>query len=196
MTIITYSLQQKIFYCSHTVSELTWPAVNNILGNGKECSNILGLIDLILALPASSAMCERGFSLMKQTKTDYRNRLHTKTLSSLLTVKLHAKDETEYDPTPAIHYWNQSGHSQRRVNYMEDRRELLDVPGAEGENQANQEDPQAEVDDHCATTENTGHLQQNDYDSGCDSDELEEEEEEDSSVMTLEEVCADLDFDF
>ena len=37
--------------------------------------NVLQLIDLVLSLPASSADCERGFSLAKVIKSDWRSRL-------------------------------------------------------------------------------------------------------------------------
>jgi hypothetical protein len=66
----------------------------------------LDLVDLVLSLPASSAECERGFSVMKHTKTDYRNKLTSKTMTHVIRVKLHAAGIEEYDPTPAIHQWN------------------------------------------------------------------------------------------
>jgi hypothetical protein len=37
--------------------------------------NILGLMDLVATLPASSANAEQGFSIMKQAKNDWRTRL-------------------------------------------------------------------------------------------------------------------------
>ncbi|XP_070560511.1 zinc finger protein 862-like isoform X2 [Ptychodera flava] len=120
---LEWNILRSSLYNNHTVADLTWPAVNKILGN--ECKNILALVDLVLSLPASSAVCERGFSLMKQTKTEYRNRLHTKTLSNLLMVKLHTENEKEYDPTSAIHYWNTGGPKKRRHNFMEDRSNRL-----------------------------------------------------------------------
>ena len=51
---------KSLLYTSYlTVKKLSWEAVN--LSFGTQCPNILGLVDLILTLPASSADAEREF---------------------------------------------------------------------------------------------------------------------------------------
>ena len=42
---------------------------------GSKYYNILALVDLLLTLPAATAIYEQGFSQMKRTKTEYRNKL-------------------------------------------------------------------------------------------------------------------------
>jgi hypothetical protein len=79
---------------------------------------VLGVVDLILALPATSVEAERGFSQMKLVKTDWRSCLNDKHLSDLLLVLLEAPDIDQFDPTPAMHLWMQGGH--RRPTFMDE----------------------------------------------------------------------------
>jgi hypothetical protein len=64
--------------------------------------NILGLIDLILTLPASSANAERGFSKMKMTKTDWQTCLRNSVLNDILMVHFN---------TASVKDWSISCHS-------------------------------------------------------------------------------------
>ncbi|KAJ8883584.1 hypothetical protein PR048_015428 [Dryococelus australis] len=80
--------------------------------NKAEYANILGLVDLLLSLPAYTADCERGFSLMKSTKSDWRNRLGDNVLSSLMRIQMKSPSVCDYDPDDAIKFWLHS--SQRK----------------------------------------------------------------------------------
>jgi hypothetical protein len=42
------------------------------------------LIETVLVLPISSAICERGFSAVKRIKSDWRSNLRTETMNHLL----------------------------------------------------------------------------------------------------------------
>ena len=66
--------------------ELTWVGVNEVAKD--VCPNVLHFVDLLLSLPASSADCERGFSLTKFIKSDWRSKLLDKKVTNLMTVKL------------------------------------------------------------------------------------------------------------
>ena len=44
---------------------------------GEDTSNVLSVIDLVLTIPATSAEAERGFSVMKRIKTDFRYEINT-----------------------------------------------------------------------------------------------------------------------
>ena len=68
----------------------SWSQINRQYGD--EFPNVLALIDLVLALPSSKADCERGFSAMKATKSDWRASLRSDTLSDLLMIKLESTD--------------------------------------------------------------------------------------------------------
>ena len=54
------------------------------------------------SLPAETSECERGFSQMKITKTQYRNKLRSTSMSMLMTIQLHSPDINAFDPTEAI----------------------------------------------------------------------------------------------
>ena len=81
----------------------SWSQINRQYGD--EFPNVLALIDLVLALPSSTADCERGFSAMKATKSDWRASLRSDTLSNLLMIKLESTDIALFDPTPAYDLW-------------------------------------------------------------------------------------------
>ena len=63
---------------------------------------MLQLVDLLLSLPASSADCERGFSL---AKSDWRSRLRDTAVTNLMAIQLHSPDIKDFDPMPVIHRW-------------------------------------------------------------------------------------------
>ena len=96
---------------------MTWEDINKtsqLMEN--RFNNTLQVIDLLMSLPSGSSECERGFSVMKSTKTQYRNSLKSSTLTLLTTVKLHTPDISEYDPVPAIQQWMTNRH--RKPNFM------------------------------------------------------------------------------
>lgn len=79
---------------------------------------MLDLVDLILCLPSSSSECERGFSLMKHIKTDFRNKMKCSTLSDLMRVHLHSDPIETFDPTDAISDWYKvSAEAKRKPLY-------------------------------------------------------------------------------
>ncbi len=52
---------------------LKWEDIN--IEFVEDAEHILLPVDLLLTIPAHSAECERGFSLLKTIKTDWRNKL-------------------------------------------------------------------------------------------------------------------------
>ena len=84
----------------HTTS---WSTINrqfvDITGD------VLALIDLILTIPATSVETERGFSVMKRVKTDYRNKLRNPAMNDLMRIILLSPSEAAFDPAPAIEHW-------------------------------------------------------------------------------------------
>ena len=66
--------------------------------NGKELSCFKMLIQKILAIPASSADAERGFSAQNSIKTKQRSRLTLKSLDAIMRVKLNGiEDALDFD---------------------------------------------------------------------------------------------------
>ena len=95
---------------------MKWCEVNKTFGTSDNFKNILGLMDLVATLPASSAIAEQGFSIMKQTKNDWRSRLLSDKMTEIMRVKIHSSSIKEFDPLSAIHLWNSSSTRGRRVN--------------------------------------------------------------------------------
>ena len=83
--------------------------------HGETCSNILHLADLVFTLPASTAVCERGFSHLKRTKTDFRSKLGASALRDSLLTTLHTPGVEEFDPLPVAQPWASGAH--RRPTY-------------------------------------------------------------------------------
>lgn len=81
---------------------------------GDQCPNILALVDVVLALPASSAICERGFSVMKRLKSNIRSSLLHDSLVDQLRIIIHSPSVEDFDPTPAIHLWAGASERARR----------------------------------------------------------------------------------
>ena len=80
--------------------------------------NILMLIENLLVLPVSTACCERGFSCMNRIKTQYRSRLDTITLDSLLRIGIDGVSSADFDPQRAIALWWNTGERARRPNFV------------------------------------------------------------------------------
>ena len=101
-------LRGALYVSEKKMAGLTWKGINEKYQATSEYQNVLLLIDLTLSISASTAECERGFRLLKQTKTDFRNRLQDSTCSDLMTVKMHTTDIDVFDPVPAIRAWDPS----------------------------------------------------------------------------------------
>lgn len=62
------------------------------------------------------AICECGFSLLNNIKTEKRNKLNTQTTDMLLRIKLHGPSANEFDPNAAIElWWNSSIRRTRKL---------------------------------------------------------------------------------
>ena len=75
---------------------ISWQVINSMFH--YQCQNVLGLIDLILTLPAASTDAERGFSKMKYAKNDFRSCLSDDHLIDQMMIMLDGKTESMFDP--------------------------------------------------------------------------------------------------
>lgn len=75
---------------------------NIIHEHSERFADILALVQIILLLPVSTAECERGFSLMKRVKSDWRNRLRADTLTGLMAITLSEEEVDMFSPDDAI----------------------------------------------------------------------------------------------
>jgi hypothetical protein len=76
--------------------------------------NLCKLAQICLILPLSTADCERAFSTMKRVKTPLRNRLNTKTLESLMRIRLEGPQLSSFNFELAVSNWSKLRN--RRIN--------------------------------------------------------------------------------
>ncbi|KAJ8877183.1 hypothetical protein PR048_021637 [Dryococelus australis] len=88
--------------CCDPVTKAGWGAVNE--KHKAEYPNILGLVDL-LSPPVHTTDCGSGFSLMKSTKSDWRNWFGDNVLSSMMWILMRLPSVCDYDPDNAIELW-------------------------------------------------------------------------------------------
>ena len=82
--------------------------------SSSEWSNALGLVELLLSLPASNGKVERSFSQMNIIKTSKRSLLSNDTLDDLLFLAVDEVPLAKFNPDKAIDcWWNDK---QRRPN--------------------------------------------------------------------------------
>lgn len=82
-----------------------------------EFTAILHVIHVTVLYPRSTAVVERGFSIMKQVKSDWRCNLANGTLDDLMRIMHEAcKDSDTYDPAEALNRWWLGGQRRRRDN--------------------------------------------------------------------------------
>lgn len=119
------ALKVLIYQEPQSLEKISWFHVNR--SHQDSCPDLLALVDLVLSLPASTAECERGFSTMKQVKTDCRSNLKSDTLSDLLMVQLSSPEIREYDPSKAVMLWHQDSVRSRRPEFMDHAKGIIGV---------------------------------------------------------------------
>lgn len=72
---------------------------------------------IMLVLPVSSAVCERGFSAQKRIKSDVRGSLHVDTVEDLIRISMEGPSLEEFDAKEAVQTWFSQGKRSRRPNY-------------------------------------------------------------------------------
>ncbi|KAK0132143.1 Zinc finger protein 862 [Merluccius polli] len=68
----------------------------------SEYKNILHLVHILLVLPVSSAVCERGFSSQKRIKSDARASLHTDTVEDLIRISVEGPSLEDFDSRESV----------------------------------------------------------------------------------------------
>ena len=94
-----------------------WQRILNESQTNPNLSNILALLRIILVIPVQTASLERGFSLMKRVKSDWRSCLQPKTLTQLMSIKLNGPSLKDFNPLHAIPQWWRVGPRRRRTSF-------------------------------------------------------------------------------
>ena len=86
--------------------------------NQKETlENILVLVEIVLCIPVSSAICERGLSTMARIKSDLRARLTPDMLNFLMAVSIQGPEPMDYNAARAMELWWHGGERARRPEF-------------------------------------------------------------------------------
>ncbi|CAK6967190.1 hypothetical protein DNTS_001834 [Scomber scombrus] len=83
----------------------------------SEYKNILHLVHIMLVLPVSAAVCERGFSAQKRIKSDTRASLHSDTVEDLIRISVEGPSLEDFDSRESVASWFSQGQRSRRTNY-------------------------------------------------------------------------------
>lgn len=70
-----------------------------------KCQGLIKIILMYRVLPVSTAICERGFSLLNNIKTDKRNSLSVETTDLLMRIKLHGPPIEHFNSSASIEMW-------------------------------------------------------------------------------------------
>ncbi|ROI15239.1 Zinc finger protein 862 [Anabarilius grahami] len=123
-----YGAEELDFLLDHFSSVLTrnymdksyhalWGMMVTKLPFCSDYKNILHLVHIMLVLPVSSAICERGFSAQKRIKSDVRGSLHVDTVEDLIRISMEGPSLQEFDAKEAVQTWFSQGKMSRRPNY-------------------------------------------------------------------------------
>lgn len=84
--------------------------------NQKETlKNILVLAEIILCIPVSSDICERGFFFaMARLNSDWRSRLTPDMLNFLMAISIQGPEPMDYNAARALSLWWHGGERARR----------------------------------------------------------------------------------
>ena len=80
---------------------------------GSICPMLSQLTAIVLALPVTTAVCERGFSTMNRIKTDSRNHINTTTLERLIRLSSEGPSIKNFCFSKAVDDW--AKRSSRRI---------------------------------------------------------------------------------
>ena len=114
--------QVKVFTRRQAVSNPTqhphaiWKKVLTSEIDGSE--NIGHIIEMIMVLPLSTAVVERGFSAMSRIKSDWRANLHTATLRKLMLIAMEGVAASEFKADGAVRrWWRSADRGGRRPDF-------------------------------------------------------------------------------
>ena len=105
------------------------PSVSSLFLTARDCfPAFLKLAEIVICLPVSSAICERGFSCLKRIKCDWRSSLTTSQLNNLMLVSIQGPSVEEYYAQVALQRWWEQGQRQRRPAFQANARPHEDQP--------------------------------------------------------------------
>ena len=80
-----------------------------------EFKELLKIMEIVLVLPLSNAICERGFSTMKRVKTCLRSSMDVSMLDRLMLIAIEGESVQDFDPTDYINFWLTTGKGHHHI---------------------------------------------------------------------------------
>ena len=168
-TVTHFKISLYRFGGKNIGKELDWEQIN--IAFRDVAPHFLLLVDLLLSIPAHSSECERGFSLMKIVKTDWRNCLTDDALTDLVRINLHCADIKEFIPDQAIHLWNKASVRGRRLNHDVWKKKKEKAAASDSDKSSESEDEEQDTTTEANATSSTMHVDGVSlFDSGSESD--------------------------
>lgn len=93
------------------------PEILQHASDSHDMSNVAVLVELLLTLSPSTAICERGFSCMNRVKTVYRTCLKAETLNDLMLLSTNGDEVVDFRPELAVRHWLTSGKGTRHLSH-------------------------------------------------------------------------------
>lgn len=112
------NVQQEWTQLKAHILNANWPEVSSCFRHGfqNRFRNVLKLYEMVVALPVSSAVCERGFSCLGRIKSDWRSQLTTEQLDRLMLISIAGPSFDTYTAERALDkWWNHAQRSRRPV---------------------------------------------------------------------------------
>ena len=96
-------IEMKSFYdqaMKHLGSKDVWKII--LTKYRDQYPNLCHVIEILSLYPVSNAKVERGFSVVRRVKSDWRSKLNTSTLNHLLFIDIEGPPVSEFDATPHV----------------------------------------------------------------------------------------------
>ena len=74
----------------------------------ENVKHILPLVNSMVTISPSTAVCERGFSAMNKIKIESRTSLSQETLKNLMRISIDGPNLNEYNATDSVVHWMNS----------------------------------------------------------------------------------------
>ena len=111
---IQFKLESSRYHCGLAVHELWKLAFTQ---QQSKYNNLLKVVNILLVLPMTTAVCKRGFSCLNRIKSDQRTRLVERTTEDLMRISIDGPSIEEFDPIPAIEIWWKDTKRTRRPDF-------------------------------------------------------------------------------
>jgi len=118
MFCVTYRLHIKMVVWEHVPKfcfSVLWVEVfSQVHPDELDLSHVIMVVEICLAIAASSSCCERGFSCMGRLKSEYWNSLDVETVDMLMNICLIGPSPKDFTAKRAVLHWNQKSQRMPR----------------------------------------------------------------------------------